>query len=300
MDLDQPIDRFLAQGRARGWGDATITNYRHLLGRAVIELRRAGCRRWPDVAPDDLDVLMEGLVERGVAKKSRVQIAILLRRFCAWLQDQGLVLRNPAVALPLPDDGEDDLLAPPLSEAEVTAIFDALPRQTVYDLRNVALLELLYGCGLRISEALALDLDHVDLDRRTVLVVESKHAQTRLVPLPRTAKAAVGDYLALRRGLLRGPDHGALFLTQYGTRWTRSGVYGLFERLNEGRGPGVPRLHPHLLRHSIAVHLLRGGADIRYIQDFLGHASLESTKIYLRLVPGQLKEDYEAAMPDLS
>jgi len=297
MDLTPAIDRFLVQGRASGWAEATVDNYRHLLGQAADELHRAGCRRWPDVTPDDLDAVMEGLLERGVAKKSRVQVVTLLRRFCVWLRDQGLVLRNPAVALPQPDDGEHDLLPPPLSEAEVAAIIDGIPRTSVYGLRNVCLLELLYSCGLRISEALALDLDHVDLDRRTVLILESKHSQTRLVPLPKTARAAVEDYLALRRTLLRGPDRGELFLTQYGRRWKRASVYGWLERLNEERGPEQRHLHPHLFRHSIAVHLLRGGADVRYIQAFLGHASLDTTKIYLRLVPGQLRDDYDAAMP---
>ena len=76
-------------------------------------------------------------------------------------------------------------------------------------------------------------------------------------------------------------------------------VYPFFEQLNVARGPDMQRLHPHLFRHSIAVHLLRGGADVRYIQEFLGHADLDTTKIYLRLVPGHLREDYDAAMPEI-
>ena len=95
-------------------------------------------------------------------------------------------------------------------------------------------------------------------------------------------------------------DHGALLVSQYGQRWKRMSVYNFFTKLNEARGPSARNLHPHLFRHSIAVHLLRGKADIRYIQELLGHADLDTTKHYLRLVPGHLREDYDAAMPDIA
>jgi len=108
-----------------------------------------------------------------------------------------------------------------------------------------------------------------------------------------------GDF-AVRRTLLKGPDHGALLISQYGRRMAQPSVYGFFDDLNRQRGPDARHLHPHLFRHSIAVHRLRGGADIRYIQAFLGHASLDTTKIYLRLVPGRLKEDYDRAMPEIN
>ena len=168
------------------------------------------------------------------------------------------------------------------------------------DLRNACLLELLYGCALRISEALALNLADVDLARRVVVIRASKHDQDRVVPLMGTAEAATQDYLAIRRTLLKGPDTGALFLSQYGKRLVVASVYGLFADLNTRRGPDARHLHPHLFRHSIAVHLLRGGADVRHIQHFLGHASLDTTKVYLRLVPGRLKDDYEKAMPEIA
>jgi len=103
--------------------------------------------------------------------------------------------------------------------------------------------------------------------------------------------------LAVRRDLLRGPNHGALFLGVRGRRINLKDLGILMRKVS--RVLGV-RVHPHLLRHSIAVHLLRGGADVRYIQHFLGHSSLDTTKIYLRLVPGQLREDYDEAMPEIA
>lgn len=296
MALADQLDRFMAQGQAAGWAASTVANYRHLLQVTIQSLAGAGCRRWPDVGPSDLEDVLHAMQRDGRATKTRIQAAILIRRFFGWLMDQGLVLRNPARSLPLPHHGEFDLPTVPLSEGQVEHLLGSLPRITVIQLRNVALLELLYGCGLRISEALALNLDDVSHDQQTVLVRESKHAQTRLVPLPRTAGLVLADYLALRRELLRGPDVGAVFLSQYGTRLVRASIYKIFRQIGRNCPPEWPRLKPHLLRHSIAVHLLRRGADIRYIQAFLGHASMDTTMVYLELVPGHLREDYDGAM----
>jgi len=288
---------FIDNGRAQGWSDRTITSYRYHLGVAVSFLLGRGCISPADVSPGDLDALMGDLADRGRAKKTRVQQAILLKQVFGWLQEQGRVVVDPSLTLALPDDGEEDLPDPPLSEAEVRALFDALPRRSVCDLRNACLMELLYGCALRIGEAVRLDVDDIDLSRRVVVLLACKHGQDRVVPIMGTAQAAVQDWLAVRRTLLKGPDQGALLLSQYGKRMAQPSIYRAFDRLNAQRGPTARHLHPHLFRHSIAVHLLRAGADVRYIQQFLGHACLDTTKVYLRLVPGHLREDYDAAMP---
>jgi site-specific recombinase XerD len=105
--------------------------------------------------------------------------------------------------------------------------------------------------------------------------------------------------LLVRRSLLKGPDHGALLLSSIGLRMTDRATRDVFKEINKRR-TGKRHVHPHLLRHSVAVHLLRGGADVRHVQEFLGHASLGTTKIYLRLVPGRLKEDYEKSFPAIA
>lgn len=294
------ITAYIDSGRAKGWAASTVNNYQRHLGLAEEVLLGRGCLRLADVTPADLDAVMTHAREIGRAKKSRVQIAILLKQFFAWLHDQGKVMVNPSLTLGLPDDGDADLPDPPLTETEVRALCEALPRRSVYDLRNACLLELLYGCALRIGEAHRLDVDDVDLGRRVVVIRGSKHGQDRIVPLMGTAQAVVQDYCAVRRTLLKGPDHGALLLSQYGKRWTMPSIHGWFAHLNAQRGPEARHLHPHLFRHSIAVHLLQRGADVRYIQQFLGHGSLDTTKIYLRLVPGRLKEDYDRAMPEIA
>jgi len=298
--IGDDIEAFLRNGNASGWRERTVANYRHRLGILARTLRQRGCRRIADITHDDLRAVMAKAEEDDFAVSSRIQLSVIIKQLFAWLQDQGRILRNPALGLPAPDDGEQPLPDPPLSEGEVQALFAALPRRTVYDLRNACLLELLYGCALRIAEAVDLTCDDIDLSARTVRIRDGKGGQDRLLPLMTTAGAAVKDYLAVRRTLLKGPDQGALFLTKYGTAWRRLSVYGFFDRLNEVRGPDARHLYPHLFRHSIAVHLLRGKADVRYIQHFLGHSSLDTTKIYLRLVPGHLKEDYDRAMPEIA
>ena len=149
------------------------------------------------------------------------------------------------------------------------------------------------------SESLLLDVRDVDLRRNILFVRHGKGGKDRALPLMRGIIGSLRDYLAVRRSLLRGPDHDALLLNESGRRLTQRQFRIWLKRLNKAR-TGKRPIHPHLLRHSIAVHLLRAGADVRYIQEFLGHANLNTTKIYLRLVPERLKQDYDKAMPEIA
>jgi site-specific recombinase XerD len=295
------VERFLRHGQTEGWAVATVQSRKHDLASMVVFLRRRGCRRCADVLPADLDAYMQHLFERGRAQHSRIHVAQTMRQFFRWLQEEGRIVACPSRTLPVPHDGEAPLPLDPLSEAEVQALFDSLPRGTVTDLRNCCMLELLYGCGLRRAECVGLDVDDIDLMRRTLHVRQGKGSQDRLMPVMPTALAAVKDYLAVRRQLVRGVDDGALFISTYeGRRLKIFTINEWFRNRRKARGPDAPRVHPHLLRHSIAVHLLRRGADIRYIQQFLGHSDIDTTKIYLRLVPGHLKAEYDVAMPEIA
>lgn len=298
--LASAASSFIEHGRSIGWADNTVAHYRHYLGVALPFLIRRGCTRPADVTPADLDALMRHILEAGRSKRSRVHFARLLKQVFGWWHANGRLVVDPTLAMSLPDDGDDDLLEPPLSVGDVRALFESLPRRSVIDLRNVCLLELLYGYGLRIGEVIALRTRDIDLANRVVTIFKSKHGQDRMLPLMGTAQAAVEDYMAVRRSMLKGPDGGTLLLSQYGKPLVRGSVYAYFDELNRQRGSDARHLRPHLFRHSIAVHLLRGGADVRYVQQFLGHASLDTTKTYLRLVPGRLKEDYDRAMPDIA
>jgi site-specific recombinase XerD len=257
--LADDFDVYLHHGRAIGWAPATMAGYQHLLRVTATFCRQRGCLRAADVSPADLEALMAVQYDEGWSQRSRLKLAILLRTTFRWLHDQGRLISDPALSLPLPNDGEEELPAQPLSEAEVQAIFASLPRASAIDLRNAAMLELLYGCGLRCSEVFALDVDDLDLSRRTLHVRKSKWGQERLLPLMGTAMAAVQDFLALRRTLLKGPDRGALFLSLLGGRVKKGVLYSVLDQLNAVRGPEAQHLHPHLFRHSIAVHLCEAG-----------------------------------------
>lgn len=291
------MEDYLAQRAAEGIALASLTGFRKRLKPMYRFLARRGVRKAADITPADLDAYLTGMAARGVSWRSRRSIASTIRALFRWCQERGLVLANPARDLPVAEADDDELPQAPLSEAEVNDLLAGMPRSDATDLRNRAHLELLYGCALRLTESLNLDVADLDLERRVLRVRDGKGGKDRLLPIPRGAWGAVQDYLAVRRELLRGPDHGALLLTRTGIRLPERAVRRWFQRLNLGRGADAPHLHPHLFRHSIAVHLLRGGADIRHVQQYLGHANLETTKVYLRMVPGHLREAYDAAMP---
>jgi site-specific recombinase XerC len=296
--MRQEVADYIAQRRAEGLMPATLQRDEDCLGRFVAVLKRRGCRRWADVTPADLDAILADLADRGRARATITGAASILRCLGRWLQDRGKVLLNPARHLPIPDETVPELPKPPLEEAQVADILDKLPRRNVRDLRNRAILEVMYGCGLRRGEVIGLDLPHLDLARRTLMVVAGKGGKDRVMPLMAGALGALRDFLALRRTMLKGPDHGAVFLDHRGRRINASWLKGWIRRLS-AQHPDKPPFHCHLFRHSIAVHLLRRGADIRHVQDFFGHALLDTTKVYLRMVPGHLKDDYDSAMPEI-
>lgn len=298
--MESEIVAYLEQRKAEGQSPPTLkTKSQHLRLLAVF-LKSKGKHRFADVKPVNIDAFMRSLADAGNKPSTRMARAWTIRAFFRWLVENGKLLSNPARDIAMPMD-EDDLPLPcaPLSEAEVGEIIESVPRRNVIDLRTRLHLELLYGCGLRLAESVALDLKDADVNSRTVRVRAGKGNKGRLLPMMGGVYNALRDYLALRRSLLRGPDHGALLVNNRGKRVEPSSMRDWMEKWNERRKAGKPRIYPHLLRHSIAVHLLRGGADIRHVQEFLGYAQLDTTKIYLRLVPGRLKEDYDRAMPEI-
>ncbi|MBE7465961.1 MAG: tyrosine-type recombinase/integrase [Planctomycetes bacterium] len=299
--MEAEIEAYLAQRAAEGLSPKTQAHYRRVLTGLAASFQAHGAARWADAVPDTVDAYLEELTQR-YGFGSRASFTITARAFLRWLAESGAIPADPArhVTVPRPEKDDLPLPEPPLSEADVAELLNAMPKRNAVDLRDIALVELLYSGGLRISEALALDLRDTDFQNRVLHVRNGKGAKPRELPLLQGLFIALRTYLALRRSLLKGPDHGALLLTNRGQRLTIGASDRMFDKLNRRRGPKAPHLHAHRLRHSIAVHMLRGGADIRYIQAFLGHDSLESTKIYLRLVPADLRKVYDAAMPELA
>jgi integrase/recombinase XerD len=183
-----------------------------------------------------------------------------------------------------------------LSPGEAERLVEAAAGTTPRALRDQALVELLYGAGLRVSEAVGLERGGVDLEERLVRTV-GKGDKERVVPVGRSAVEALRRYLARGRPHLDRRHRPELFLNAQGGPLTRAGAFLILRRLAEKAGLEAGRVHPHLLRHSFATHLLEGGADLRSVQEMLGHADLATTELYTHVTDRRRRESYFAAHP---
>ena len=298
MTIKQAIQDYLALRRGEGCSPKTLNAYGNRLKKMLRFFSKKGIANVNAVTPELLDAYAQHLTLQRIGYRSRVSYLSTAKILFDWLSKSGKVLSNPARGVAVPRTDEEPLPEPPLEQDEVIRIIDGIPRRSVADLRNRLHLELLYSCGLRISEYLNLKLGDFDMQTRSVRV-KGKGSKVRVLPLMKGVLGAMKDYLALRRSLLKGPDSGILLLGTNSGRAVNPNCFEIWLRGWCKRLGVMRRIHPHLFRHSIAVHLLQRGADIRHVQEFLGHESIDTTKIYLRMVPGRLKEDYDKAMPQI-
>jgi integrase/recombinase XerC/integrase/recombinase XerD len=256
-----------------------------------------------DIAPAtvtlrDLRRYLGSLSERHAAPATMARKLAAVRALLRVQVDLGERQENPAELLASPK--QPKRLPRVLTEREVTALLDRIPATDPLALRDRAAFELVYASGLRAEELVGLDVDSLDFDGECVRV-EGKGGKTRLVPLGEHARQALERYLARARPLLGGEaGDPALFLSKSGRRLSTSDVR---RRLNGwtrravARSPGVARAHPHALRHSFATHLLDGGADLRAIQELLGHTTISTTQVYTRVESARLRSTYSRAHP---
>jgi integrase/recombinase XerD len=284
----------------RGLAAHTLAAYRRDLARYVDYARNHGIER-PDQVTEEtvtgfLRALRSGDGEHPpLATSSAGRTLVAVRGFHRFLAAEGETTHDPAQAVTPP--------APP-SRLPKAISLDAVERlleaaslgAPPVSLRDRALLEVLYGSGARISEAVGLDLDDVDLDEGVVRVF-GKGSKQRVVPLGSYAVRALGDYLVRGRPSLaaKGPGTPAIFLGQRGRRLSRQSAWAVIQAAS-GRA-GLDHVSPHTLRHSFATHLLDGGADVRVVQELLGHASVTTTQIYTLVTVQQLREVYAQAHP---
>jgi integrase/recombinase XerD len=286
----------------RGLAPNSLSAYRRDLRRYAEYLRRRGVTT--DVATVDeaivagyVDELQQARTEEGLRRYKESSIARALaavRSFHRFCVEEGLLDDDPSgdVGAPRVPQG----IPKALTEAEVDALLGAVPGDSPRPRRDRALLEVLYAGGLRISELVGLDLGDIDLYDGLVRVM-GKGSKERVVPLGRSAREAVGDYLTTGRPELAGRQRvDALFLNARGGRLTRQGAW-LIVRAAGDRAGLQGRLFPHVLRHSCATHMLDHGADIRVVQELLGHASLSTTQVYTKVSPERLRAVYDAAHP---
>jgi integrase/recombinase XerD len=293
----------------RGLAANTLAAYRRDLLRYVRWLEAAGADD-PAAADEDLLVAYLGALRAGTTAAGRPYRASSVARGLASVRgfhrfmvrerlagsDPSRQLGTPQVPATLPKALTVEEVASLLDlvGADAGRLPDRLARARAA--RDQALLELLYAAGLRVSEATALDIDDLDLEDGMVRVL-GKGGRERLVPVGRSARSAVAGWLGGGRPLLARPTSGpAMFLNAHGSRITRQGCWKLL-RHHAGRVGLAEKVSPHVLRHSFATHLLAGGADIRSVQELLGHASLATTQIYTRLSAEHLREVYLRAHP---
>ena len=235
---------------------------------------------------------------RGKARTTMARRATAVRVFTAWAQRTGRATADPGAQLGSPrahrtlPTALDVAQARALLDAAAVAADDGSPAGT----RDVAILELLYATGIRVGELCGLDVDDVDRGRRVVRVF-GKGRKERTVPYGVPADAALGRWLATARSQLVAPGAGAaLFVGARGGRIDQRAVRTMVHR-RLADVPGAPDLGPHGLRHTAATHLLEGGADLRTVQELLGHASLATTQIYTHVTAERLRKAYQLAHP---
>ena len=234
------------------------------------------------------------LSERGISKAGVARKLAAIRAFYGALVRSGEVAANPADLVATPK--QDRKLPRVLSREEMQTLLDRIPTGTPLEMRDRAMLELAYSCGLRAEEVVNLNTDSPDFDGER-LRIEGKGGKTRLVPMGEPAQAALTRYLERgRRTLVGAGAEDALLVSKSGRRLHPSDVRRRLERwVREAAIAGG--VSPHALRHSFATHLLEGGADLRSIQELLGHASLSTTQVYTQVEPSWLQSQYARSHP---
>ena len=278
----------------RGSAARTIEAYERDLSDYVAFMESVGVERACDVGRSTIVDYEASLFERGYAPSSVKRRVSAIKGFHRFVVAEGYAGGNPANALFLPKVPER--LPDVLSVAQVSALLDGLPSSTPTELRDRAILELLYGCGLRVSEACGLDLGELFIAQGFVRVT-GKGGKERIVPISGTAARCLVEYLEGARQSFVCPQDvsPAVFLNARGGRLSRQSIHGIVTRA--GLSIGCANLHPHTLRHSFATHLLEGGADLRVIQELLGHADISTTQIYTHIDRARLREEYLNAHP---
>jgi len=305
VDWDGAIDRHLArQSVERGLS-------RHSLDAYARDLRefQAWCRN-KKLEPSAFDAAaltayLEALADRGLAVASQRRHLASLRGLARELVDEKIIDRDPAPSVKLRNHPRQ--LPKTLSRGDIERLIESIEVSTARGLRDRTMLELAYGCGLRVSELTGLQLHQVDINSGVVIVI-GKGAKERIVPLGRAAGRSLREWLSRRNEILN-PEAAngkknkqlprratAVFVTRLGKAMTRQGFF----KALKGWAATDPRLKwisPHTLRHSFATHLLEGGADLRAVQEMLGHSDISTTQIYTHLSKGHLRKVHRTFHP---
>jgi site-specific recombinase XerD len=300
---EQTLDELGADLRRRAVSANTVVAYMND-SRQLASWASANGVEPPAVDLRTLRRYVAALSARGQAPSTVARKLAAVRALFRVQTQLGHIDQNPADLVTAPK--RPKTLPRVLKREEVELLLDRIPATTPLEQRDRALLELAYSSGLRAEELVSLEVGGVDFDAETVRV-DGKGGKTRLVPVGEHALAAIARYLERSRPALRtergdgaAAAHEPMFLSKTGRRLSTSDVrrrLRTWTRSSQGRAPALAQAHPHTLRHSFATHLLEGGADLRSIQELLGHATISTTQVYTRVESVRLRAAYARAHP---
>ena len=232
-----------------------------------------------DIGTPEVEKYLSDRIQKGLSKRSQARLLSSLRSFFNWCIEEGDLKDNPCDRIDAPKLGK--YLPAVLSVEEVDAIMESVDLKASSGLRDRAILEVLYGCGLRVSECTGLLLSHVHLDEGYVDVIGKGNKQ-RIIPLGEMAADAVRNYLPVRPEPSARAYEDVLFLNHFGRPLSRVSIFNLVKE--RAMAAGIHKeISPHTFRHSFATHLIEGGADLRIVQEMLGHESILTTEIYTHI-----------------
>lgn len=271
----------------RGLSDNTRENYVRDIYKIMSYLIDNNIRL-RDVKLDDLRLFMGELYDLGIAARSQARIISGIKSFFKFLVMEGYIEENPTLLLESPQFGK--VLPDILSVEEIDAMIDAVDMTLNEGQRNRAIIEVLYSCGLRVSELINLEINKIYFPEK-YLIVTGKGSKERLVPISDSAIDEISAYLEQRAEMnIKPGEENILFLNRRGHRLTRVMVFYIVKE-NAGLAGITKEISPHTLRHSFATHMLEGGANLRAIQQMLGHESISTTEVYLHLDNLHLREE---------
>ena len=297
-DLGRLLTLYVEELRVRRYSASSMDKAHVELPRLIHHLRENGVRDARAVSEEHLVAYACHLEQRTtrlgtpLAASSRASSISTVRRFFAFLANRGHILRDPAEGIPLPRSAR--LPRGILTERQARRLVAAPFPGSWIGKRDRAILELLYGTGIRLGEATRADVSDIDLREGLLLVRSGKGKKDRVVPVPGRAAMALDTYLVEARPELVKRVDAALFISRHGGRLSLVGLWAIVRR--HGRTIGLD-VSPHALRHTCATHLLRGGASIRHVQELLGHRSLATTALYARVAIEDLREVLARAHP---
>ncbi|MEI3377436.1 MAG: site-specific tyrosine recombinase XerD [Coriobacteriales bacterium] len=297
--FDGALDEYLTYlSVERGLSAASVEAYGRDLRDYLAFMHATGIDSLDGIEREDITDYIEDLRKRGYASSSTERHVAALKGFHRFCVREGLAKTDLAASVPLPKTA--DRLPQAITIDQVAVLLDQPFASTPAGLRDRAILEMLYGCGLRVSELTSLGFGNLLLDDELVRV-RGKGGKERLVPLLGSARQALDEYLRDGRphlhakGNAAAQDPDAIFVNARGGRLSRRSVCKLVEKY--GRNVRIEGLHPHTLRHSFATHLLEGGADLRVLQEMLGHSDISTTQIYTHVDRSHIREEYLSTHP---